>query len=103
MHKESPPEITVPELKKKLESGETLLLLDVREPEEFEMGHIKGCVLLPLGQLPLSFGELDPKTPIIIYCKSGIRSAYATTFLRSQGYQDVRNLIGGYIEWKKHT
>ena len=94
-------EITVHELKKRLNSGEKLIIIDVREPFEHEMAHI-GNKLIPLGSLALTLQELNQykNTELIVYCRSGARSATACAFLRTSGFQNVRNLIGGILAWK---
>jgi rhodanese-related sulfurtransferase len=100
----SPPDwnvVSVGDLKKELDSGEKVFLLDVREPSEYEAGHISGAVNVSVRELPKRVGELpkgrDRKT--VAYCASGIRSAYATMFLRVYGYKDVRTMEHGIREW----
>lgn len=100
----SPPDwnvIRAGELKKALNSGQNVFLLDVRETSEFEVGHIKGAVSIPVRELPGRVKELpqDRGIKIVAYCASGIRSAYATMFLRVYGYGDVRTLEHGIREW----
>ncbi len=95
------PEITPHQLQILLADTLPLVLLDVREPHEHAEGHLDGCILIPMGHLPDHFTQLDPKSRIVVYCRSGWRSAAATKFLISQGFQDVSNLAGGFIEWKK--
>lgn len=100
----SPPDwnvIRAGELKKALNSGQNVFLLDVRETSEFEAGHIKGAVSIPVRELPGRVKELpqDRGIKIVAYCASGIRSAYATMFLRVYGYGDVRTLEHGIREW----
>lgn len=93
--------IKAEELKKMLSEGAKPLLLDVREPEEFAAGHLPGALNIPVKQLPRRVKELpgEKKQPIVAYCASGIRSAYATMFLRVYGYEDVRSLVHGIREW----
>ena len=93
--------ITTDQLAKAIEAGEKLLVLDVREPDEFASGHIEGAVNLSVRQLPRRVGELphDKSLKIVAYCASGIRSAYATMFLRTYGYEDVRTLAHGVQAW----
>jgi rhodanese-related sulfurtransferase len=74
------------------------LLLDVREPEEWDAGHAPVARHVPLGQLPDRMGELDQSQPIVVICRSGARSALATEWLTTAGF-DATNLIGGMQEW----
>ena len=92
---------TVPELAKSLAAHEPMLLLDVREIDEFEDGHIPGAINVSVRELPKRLQELpeDRSTKIVAYCRSGMRSAYATMFLRVYGYSDVRNLEHGFQGW----
>jgi molybdopterin/thiamine biosynthesis adenylyltransferase/rhodanese-related sulfurtransferase len=92
-------ETTVDELKRRLDKGEQLFVLDVRNPEEFQICRIPGSTLIPLPQLPQRFEELDKTREIIIHCKSGMRSAKAQQFLRDKGFQKTRNLKGGILAW----
>jgi adenylyltransferase/sulfurtransferase len=91
-------EITSTELKGRLDRGEPLVILDVREPQEYQINRIQGSVLIPLGELPQRYKELDSSQEIIAQCKSGARSAKAAEFLRQKGYQ-VKNLKGGILGW----
>lgn len=86
------------EVQAKLQSGEILNLIDVREVAEVESGHIPGIKHIPLGLLEFRMHELDKKTPYIMICRSGGRSGQATAFLESQGF-DVTNMTGGMLEW----
>jgi rhodanese-related sulfurtransferase len=94
------PKISVHELKARLDKGETLFLLDVREPFEYEMVHLD-ATLVPLRQLPERLSEIDREREIIVYCHSGVRSASAVSFLRSSGFKSARNLSGGIDEWAR--
>jgi len=91
-------EISVEELKTRLDLGEGIFLLDVREPQEYELVNLGG-MLIPLPQLQKRYAELDPSREIIVYCKSGGRSERAADFLRSRGFGRVRNLAGGIDTW----
>ncbi len=91
--------LTSRELKAELDRGETLVILDVREPQEYQINRIPGSVLIPLGDLPKRYVELDPNATIVSQCKSGVRSARAQEFLRSKGFTSVRNLTGGILGW----
>src|SRR5262249_14875479 len=92
-------EIKVEEWKNRLDRKEDVFILDVRNPEEYQICSIPGSTLLPLPQLGQRFGELDPNREIIVHCKSGMRSAKAQQFLRQQGFRDVKNLKGGILAW----
>lgn len=93
-------EITVAELKARLDRKEPLVLIDVRQPEEHAQSRIPGAKLMPLGELPQRVGELDPQDEIIVHCKSGGRSARACEFLTSRGFKDVTNVRGGNDRWQ---
>lgn len=88
------------ELKKRIAAGEELTLLDVRRPDEHTERNIAGSLLIPLGELQHRVHELKPykNKEIIVYCRSGIRSAHACSFLSEQGYRVV-NLAGGILMW----
>jgi molybdopterin/thiamine biosynthesis adenylyltransferase/rhodanese-related sulfurtransferase/molybdopterin converting factor small subunit len=92
-------EITPVELKKKLDAGETPFILDVREPNEYQINKIAGSTLIPLGELPRRYQELPRDREIITQCKMGGRSAKAQDFLKSVGFSNVKNLRGGILEW----
>jgi sulfur-carrier protein adenylyltransferase/sulfurtransferase len=86
------------DLKARLDRGDRLVVLDVREPQEYQINRIEGSVLIPLGELGQRYGELDPSVEIVAQCKSGMRSAKAAEFLREKGYR-VKNLKGGILDW----
>ena len=87
------------ELKAELDRGENLVILDVREPQEYQINRIPGSILIPLGDLPKRYVELDPNAAIVSQCKSGVRSAKAQEILYSKGFTNVRNLTGGILGW----
>ncbi|MCY4613153.1 MAG: rhodanese-like domain-containing protein [Nitrospira sp.] len=91
--------ITVRELKDRLDKGDKVFLLDVREPHEFSMARIEGSTLIPLGTLPQSLNQLDPADEIVALCHKGMRSADAVGFLLQQGFSNVKNLVGGIEAW----
>jgi adenylyltransferase/sulfurtransferase len=91
--------ISPADLKARMDRGDALFLLDVREPEEFKIGRLLGGALVPLGELAARQGELDPATEIVVYCHHGVRSANATAYLRSAGFPRARNLVGGIEAW----
>ena len=92
------PEIQVDELKRRLDAGEDLFVLDVREPHEYQICNIGGY-LIPLNDLPKRVNELDSSREIVAHCKMGGRSAKAVQFLRQAGFQKVSNLKGGILAW----
>ena len=92
-------EISTIEVQRRLEVGEKLNLIDVREVAEVQGGHIPGIVNIPLGLLEFRMYELDKNTPYIIVCRSSARSGQATAFLQAQGY-DVTNMVGGMLAWQ---
>src|SRR5512140_676538 len=91
-------EITVEQLKERLDRGEDIHLVDVREPHEYEIVNL-GAKLIPLRKLPERVQELDPSREIVVHCKVGERSERAAEFLRSVGFTNVRNLVGGIRAW----
>jgi len=92
-------EITAKEVQEALAQGQTLKVIDVREVEEVQEGHIPGVIHMPLGLLEFRMHELNKNEPYIIVCRSGARSGRATQFLESQGF-DVTNMIGGMLAWE---
>jgi adenylyltransferase/sulfurtransferase len=92
-------ETTVEELKARLDRGEKVYILDVRNPPEYQICRIPGSVLLPLPELPHRLGELDKGREMVVHCKSGVRSQRAIAFLRQQGFTKLSNLQGGILAW----
>ena len=95
-------ETTVEELKARLDRGDAPWILDVREPNEFEICRIPGSTLIPLGELPKRLDEIPhgPDAPdIVVHCKMGGRSAKAVALLREHGFTRVQNLKGGILAW----
>jgi len=92
------PEIRPEELKRRIDTGEDIFVLDVREPHEYQICNISGH-LIPLGDLPKRVHELDSSREIVVHCKSGARSAKAVDFLRQSGFKRVSNLAGGILAW----
>lgn len=92
-------DLTPTELKRKLDAGEKLVILDVREPQEYQINRIPGSILIPLGELPQRYEELDPHAAIVCHCKSGARSAKAAGFLRGVGFENIANMTGGILAW----
>ena len=92
-------EIDVTEVKQKIDREVDFVLLDVREPHEYQIASIPTAKLIPLGELGRRLGELDPDDEIVVHCKSGGRSAKAVEFMRQQGFKDVSNMRGGILAW----
>src|SRR5579872_1185649 len=97
-------EVGVHEVNEALKDHSGLVLLDVREKDEWEEGHLPGAVLLPRGFLEQKIEKTvtDKQTPIIVYCAGGTRSAFAAKTLQELGYRDVLSMAGGYGEWKNN-
>jgi adenylyltransferase/sulfurtransferase len=95
------PEIDVHQLKSRLSDGGPFVLLDVREPSEYEVAKLPGSVLIPLGELPSRVHELDPAAETIIHCKAGGRSAKALQFLLDSGFSNVCHVQGGINAWSR--
>ncbi|MBA2356013.1 MAG: molybdopterin-synthase adenylyltransferase MoeB [Acidobacteria bacterium] len=93
------PLITVGALKERLDRGDDLVVLDVREPHEVEICRIAGSTVIPLGDLPSRLGELDQARDLVVHCKMGGRSAKAVTLLRERGFDRAVNLTGGILAW----
>jgi adenylyltransferase/sulfurtransferase len=91
--------ITPKELKSRLDKGDKLILMDVREQWEHALAKLEGSVLIPLATLPQALDQLDREAEIIAYCHHGMRSADAAGFLVQQGFPNVKNLIGGIDAW----
>jgi adenylyltransferase/sulfurtransferase len=91
-------EITPQEFKKRLDNGEDVFILDVREPHEYEICNLGGY-LIPLGDLPKRVHELDSSREIVVHCKMGGRSQRAVEFLKLAGFRKIKNLVGGINAW----
>ncbi|MEB2362600.1 MAG: molybdopterin-synthase adenylyltransferase MoeB [Bryobacteraceae bacterium] len=87
------------EVKAKIDRGESFVLIDVREPHEYQICKIPYARLIPLGELPKRMNELDSASEIVAHCKSGVRSAKAVDFLKQAGFKKVRNMRGGILAW----
>jgi len=96
-------DISVINLRKRLDAGEKINLIDVRETFEFEEFNLNGT-LIPLGELPSRIDEIEhlKNEEIIVHCRSGKRSQTAQQFLLQMGFQNVRNLLGGVLDWQSH-
>ncbi len=93
------PEVSPEEVRDKLAAADTPFLLDVREPEEWEINRLPGATLIPLAQLPQRVTELTGAREVVVYCRSGSRSAEATRLLLELGFKNVRTLRGGTVAW----
>ena len=93
-------DINVQELKERLDKGEDLVLIDVRQPNEHEEFNVGGK-LIPLGTVPMRMSEIseDKDVEVVVYCRSGGRSGQAKQFLMQNGFSNVRNLQGGMLAW----
>jgi adenylyltransferase/sulfurtransferase len=96
------PEMTPEELKRRLDAGDDLFVLDVREPHEYQICNLGGH-LVPLNDLPKRVSEIDPDREIVVHCKLGGRSAKAVDFLRQSGFSKVHNLAGGINAWAERV
>lgn len=92
-------EIQPSQLAERLDGGEQLEIIDVREPYEWQLGHIPGARLVPLDRIAAEIPRLDKRKETILYCKVGVRSMYAAQQLADAGVSDVRNLAGGILRW----
>ena len=93
-------EISATELKRKLDAGEDIQLIDVRQPEEWAFAKIEGAKLIPLGEIMKRRDEIDESRETVIHCKAGMRSARAVQLLQQAGYKgNIKNLKGGITAW----
>jgi rhodanese-related sulfurtransferase len=98
----SNPEITAEEFARLRSSGEHAVLLDVREPWEFETAHLPDSVLMPMGDVPSrAHAELDPDAHIVVLCHHGQRSLSVAMWLRGQGFEYAQSLAGGIEAWSR--
>jgi len=95
-------ETTVEELKARLDRNDAPFILDVRNPEEYQICRLPGSVLIPLPELPQRVHELDSAREMVVHCKSGLRSAKAVQFLSQLGFKKIKNLKGGIMAWAEH-
>jgi sulfur-carrier protein adenylyltransferase/sulfurtransferase len=95
------PEIAPQELKRRLDTGESITVLDVREPWECAIASLKGTVNIPLNEIPARLHELDSNAELVVMCKVGGRSRRAAEFLSARGFSRVANLAGGIDAWAR--
>ena len=98
-----PFEVTPGELKRMLDGGEEVVLLDVREHEEFQLARVAGALHIPMGDIPGRTVDLDPEARIVVMCHLGQRSAMVTQFLRQRDFERVSNLAGGIDAWAREV
>src|SRR5690606_10018329 len=94
-----PGELSVRDLKARMDAGGAPLVLDVREHEEVAIASLPGAVHIPMQEIPARLGELDPEREIVVVCHHGMRSAHVAGFLEHQGFTRVMNLTGGIDAW----
>lgn len=94
-------QITPQELKRRLDAGDAVQVLDVREPWEYEIAHLPGSLLMPLNEVPARLAELDAHQEWVVMCKVGGRSYRATEFLQARGFARIANLAGGIDAWTR--
>jgi len=92
--------ISTAELQERLEKGEKLTVIDVREPWEYAEGHVPGAVLKPLGQIRTWAGQLRKDDEILLICRTASRSTMAYQFLTRLGFNNVKNVSGGMVTWR---
>ena len=93
-------EITAPELKARMDAGDDIQLIDVRQPDEYAFARIDGAKLIPLGEVIARIGEIDANRETVIHCKMGGRSARAIEALQQSGFTgNLKNLVGGITAW----
>ena len=95
--------LTPEELHQRLARGDALRIVDVREPHEWDIVHLEGATLIPLGKLPQEVHRLSSAEDIVLHCRSGTRSAEATRFLLDAGFTRVHNLQGGILAWAERV
>lgn len=97
-------EITATELKSRIDAGDDIQLIDVRQPDEYAFAKIEGAKLIPLGEIIKRMGELDENRETVVHCKMGGRSARAIEALQAAGYQgELKNLKGGITAWSNEV
>lgn len=97
-----PLEITPAEVRRRLEQGEKLVLIDVREPEEFQVARIEGSELIPMGTVPAQLSALEAKSDaglLVVFCHHGVRSLNVANWLRNKGVENCRSMAGGIDRW----
>ena len=97
-------EITASEIKNRMDAGEDIQLIDVRQPDEHDFARIEGAKLIPLGDIIKRMNEIDPTRETVIHCKAGGRSAKAIAALQNAGFKgELKNLKGGITAWSNEV
>jgi rhodanese-related sulfurtransferase len=97
-------EVTAAEVKRRLDAGEVLNLIDVREPDEYQVCRIDGATLIPMRQISQQFERLEETTaPLIVFCHHGVRSLNVVEWLREQGLSDCQSMAGGIDAWSREV
>lgn len=94
-----PAQLSPAQVKRLLDMGHRIVLLDVREPEEVALVRLPGALHIPMSEIPGRLHELDPDADMVVYCHHGIRSANVAGFLRQRDFENVANLSGGIDAW----
>ena len=100
----APLELTPQEVQRRLQAGEELSFIDVREPGEFQLARIGGAELIPMGTVPAEFSRLDAQadeTPLIVFCHHGVRSLNVVHWLREHGVEACHSMAGGIDRWSR--
>ena len=93
------PEVDVFQVKNRLDKGEEIILIDVREDKELEVCKINQAIHIPMGTVPKRLNDIDSNKPVVVMCKSGGRSAQVCQYLNENGYSNIYNLNGGITNW----
>ena len=102
-HKMDDLQIDPREVKRRLDAGENLLLVDVREPWEHDICRLPGAKLVPLGSVPSNLAVFEQAEEVVIYCHHGLRSLDAAVWLRQQGIESARSMAGGIERWSREV
>jgi len=94
-------EATATDVKVRVDRGEDLVLLDVRELQEWEYCHLEGAVFAPMSRFLQFMADLDPDRPTVVYCHTGVRSVFVAAHLQNQGFADVVSMAGGIDAWSR--
>jgi rhodanese-related sulfurtransferase len=92
-------EILPSDVKQRLDRGEKMMLIDVREPHEYAICHIEGAILIPMGTIPANLQKLDTDEDVICFCHHGMRSMDVANWLRAQGVKSAKSMAGGIDRW----
>jgi adenylyltransferase/sulfurtransferase len=95
------PEMTVQEVKAHLDAGDPLVLVDVREPYELLISHLDNALTIPMSEMDQRLGEISRDKPVVVICRSGVRSGQVVEHLRKAGYSNVTNMVGGINQWAR--